>query len=64
MTLPFVIAAAFIGPFMRWMQGFRRYLPMVEKVMGVLLIVFGVLIATETVNYIANWMVQYWPSIG
>lgn len=64
MTLPFVVAAAFIGPFMRWMEGFRRHLPMIEKAMGVLLIVFGLLIATETVNYIANWMVQFWPRIG
>ncbi len=64
MTFPFIVAAAFVGPFMRWMQGFRRHLPVVEKVMGAMLIVFGVLIATETINYIANWMVQYWPAIG
>ncbi len=64
MTFPFIVAAAFVGPFMRWMQGFRQHLPLIEKIMGVLLIVFGILIATETVNYIANWMVQYWPNIG
>ncbi len=64
MTLPFVVAALFVGPFMRWMQGFRRHLPKVEKAMGALLIVFAVLIGTETINYIANWMVIYWPQIG
>lgn len=64
MTLPFVIAAAFVGPFMRWMQGFRRHLPKIEKAMGALLVVFGVLIATNTINYIANWMVMFWPEIG
>lgn len=64
MTLPFVIAAAFVGPFMTWMQGFRRHLPKIEKVMGVLLIVFGLLIATNSINYIANWMVMFWPKIG
>ncbi len=64
MTLPFVIAAAFVGPFMRWMKGFRQHLPIIEKAMGVLLIVFAVLIGTNTINYIANWMVQYWPQIG
>jgi len=64
MTLPFVIAAAFVGPFMRWMQGFRRHLPKIEKVMGALLIVFGVLIATNSINYIANWMVMFWPQLG
>ncbi len=64
MTAPFVLAALFIGPFMRWMKGFRRHLPAIEKAMGVLLIVFGVLIATGTVNYIANWMLIYFPVLG
>ena len=64
MTLPFVIAAFFVGPFLRWMQGFRRHLGKIEKAMGVMLVLFGVLIATETVNIIANWMVIYWPQLG
>ena len=64
MTAPFVLAAVFIRPFLRWMRGFRRHLGKVEKGMGALLIVFAVLIATETVNWMANWMVQYWPGIG
>ena len=64
MTAPFVVAAMFVGPFMRWMQGFRRHLPKVEKAMGGLLVVFALLIGTNTINHIANWMVQYWPAIG
>ncbi len=61
MTLPFVLAAAFVGPFMRWMKDFRRYLPIVEKAMGVLLIIFAVLIGTNTINWIANWMLELAP---
>ena len=64
MTAPFIVAAMFVGPFMRWMQGFRRHLPKVEKAMGGLLVVFALLIGTNTISYIANWMVQYWPAIG
>lgn len=64
MTAPFVLAAAFIKPFLNWMRGFRRHLDKIEKAMGALLIVFGILIATDTINWIANWMVQYWPQIG
>ena len=64
MTLPFVLAALFVGPFMRFMARFRRHLGVVEKIMGVLLILFGILIATEKMNYIANWMLNYWPQIG
>lgn len=61
MTLPFIVAAMFIGPFMRWMQRFRRHLPKIEKAMGVLLILFGVLIATNSINYIAQWMLETFP---
>ena len=67
MTLPFILAALFIGPFMRWMARFRRHLGMIEKLMGVLLIVFGVLIATNSINIIAQWMLDTFPvfmSIG
>ncbi|MEW9918966.1 cytochrome c biogenesis CcdA family protein [Marimonas sp. MJW-29] len=64
MTLPFVIAALFIGPFMRFMQRFRRHLPLVEKLMGLLLILFGVLIATNSINYIAQWMLEHIPWFG
>lgn len=62
MTLPFILAALFIGPFMRWMSKFRRYLGRVEQAMGALLVVFGILIATNSVNYIANWMIEMVPS--
>lgn len=61
MTLPFVIAAFFIGPFMRFMARFRKHLGTVEKIMGVLLIVFGILIATNSVNIIGNWLLTTFP---
>lgn len=58
MTLPFILAAAFVGPFMRLMARFRPYLGAVEKIMGVMLIVFGILIATNALNYIGQWMIE------
>lgn len=61
MTAPFVFAALFIGPFMAWMARFRRHLPKIEKAMGVLLIVFGILIATNAMNEIAFWMIETIP---
>lgn len=63
MTLPFVVAALFIGPFMRWMKRFRKHLGTIEKVMGVMLILFGVLIATNSINYIAQWMLEVAPDL-
>ncbi|MFT5798695.1 MAG: cytochrome c-type biogenesis protein [Candidatus Azotimanducaceae bacterium] len=64
MTAPFILAALFIGPFMRWMNKFRQRLGLIEKIMGAMLILFGVLIATNSMNYIAQWMLQIAPDIG
>jgi cytochrome c-type biogenesis protein len=61
MTAPFVLAAMFIGPFMKWMAGFRKHLSKIEKVMGAMLLLFGVLIATNSVNLIAQWMLEVMP---
>jgi cytochrome c-type biogenesis protein len=58
MTLPFVVAAAFAPPFLAFVGRHRRVLGHVEKVMGVMLIVFGILIATNTVNLIADWLIR------
>ncbi|MDU8911203.1 cytochrome c biogenesis CcdA family protein [Aestuariicoccus sp. MJ-SS9] len=61
MTAPFVVAALFSGPFLRWTARHRDKLKYVEKVMGVMLIVFAILIATDTVNLIANAMLEWFP---
>ena len=64
MTAPFILAAIFIGPFLRWAKGFRRHLGKVEKGMGAALVIFGVLIATNSMNIIAGWMLEIAPDIG
>lgn len=62
MTAPFILAAFFISPFMRCMVKFRRYLGFVEKGMGVMLILFGILIGTNSMNVIAKWMLDVMPN--
>ena len=62
MTAPFVVASLFIGPFLKFASRFRRHLPKVEKAMGVLMICFAILIATDSVNYIAQWMLETFPA--
>lgn len=64
MTLPFVIAALFARPFLAWVGRNRRYLGYIEKIMGGMLIVFAILIATNSVNYIADFLIRHfdWSS--
>ncbi len=64
MTFPFVVAALFAKPFLRWMQRNRKYLGHVEKIMGAMLILFAILIVTGSVNIIADAMIRWFPVFG
>lgn len=64
MTFPFVIAALAAKPFLRWMQQNRKYMQYVEKVMGIMLVVFAILIVTGSVNVIADAMIRWFPAFG
>lgn len=64
MTTPFVIAALFARPFLQWVQRHRRHMVHIEKVMGAMLIVFAILIVTNTVNVIAQWMIDTIPGVS
>ncbi len=63
MTVPFILAAVFSGPFLRWVQRNRKYMGHIEKVMGGFLILFAILIVTGGVSYIAQFMLEKFPSL-
>lgn len=56
MTVPFVIAALFAQPFLAWVGRHRKALGHVEKLMGAMLVLFAILIATNSVNLISEWL--------
>ena len=62
--IPFVIAAAFSGAFMRFLSRFRVHLGRVEKVMGALLVIAGVLFLTGGVQSAAFWLLETFPALG
>ena len=62
--IPFVLAAVAIGRFLGFMKRFRRHLGRVEKAMGVLLIVAGVLVLTGWLNAFGTWLLEAVPALG
>src|SRR6056297_1552313 len=58
MTLPFILAALFVRPFLRFMGRFRRHLGKVERITGAALVVFGLLIATNAMVFVGFWMLE------
>jgi cytochrome c-type biogenesis protein len=63
LTLPFVLAAFFIKPFLKFAAQFRPYLGYMEKLMGLVLIFFAVLLITGSISKIANWMLVAFPTL-
>jgi cytochrome c-type biogenesis protein len=59
--VPFVLAAVAIGPFLRFASSFRRHLGMVEKLMGALLVVTGLLFMTGGINFAGQWLIEHVP---
>jgi len=62
--VPFLVAAAFIGPFLRWAKGFRRHMGLVEKAMGLLLIAVGLMMATGQFERLAWWLLETFPGLA
>jgi cytochrome c-type biogenesis protein len=56
LALPFLIAAVAVESFLDWFQRFRRFLPWVMRVSGVMLIVVGVLLVTGEFTRLASWL--------
>ena len=54
--VPFVLAALALGPFLSFFEGFKKHLGTVEKVMGALLVVVGILFLTGNFTRLAFWM--------
>ena len=62
--IPFVLAAVAIGPFVGFLQRFRRHLGRVEKAMGLLLIVTGILMLTGSLNWFGQWLIDNVPVLA
>jgi len=62
--VPFVLAAMAIGPFIAFMQRFRRHLRHVEMVMGVLLVLTGLLMLTGSLNWFGQWLIENVPVLA
>lgn len=62
--IPFILAALAAKPFMAFMVRFRRHLGMVEKVIGALLVVAGILFVTGSMSQFSFWLLEVFPTLG
>lgn len=62
--VPFLVAGLAIGPFLSFFKAFRKHLGTVEKVMGALLVVTGLLFLTGNFARISYWFLETFPALG
>lgn len=62
--VPFLLAGIAIGPFLSFFKTFRRHVGKVERVVGVLLVVTGVLFLTGNFTRLSYWFLETFPALG
>ena len=62
--IPFILAAAAMKPFMTFMTRFRKHLQTVERVIGALLVLTGILFITGSMADMAYWILEAFPNLG
>jgi cytochrome c-type biogenesis protein len=62
LAVPFLVAAWAVESFLDWFQRFRRYLPWVQRVSGLLLVAVGFLMATGQFTRMAAWLQGLTPA--
>ena len=61
LAVPFLLAALALESFLDWFQRFRKYLPWVMRVSGILLIAVGILMVTGEFTRLAGWLQALTP---
>ena len=59
--VPFLLSSIALGSFLRFFRRYRPFIPAVERVAGVLLVVVGVLVVTNYYVLLNSWAVSLTP---
>ncbi len=62
--VPFILAGMAIGPFLSFFKDFRRHMRTVERVMGGLLVVTGLLFVSGQFTRISYWFLETFPVLS
>ncbi len=62
--IPFMIAAASVNVFLGFFAKFKSKLNLIEKLMGALLVLTGVMFLTGSMQLLSYWLIEHFPSLG
>lgn len=59
--MPFLLSAAALGAFLKLFRRYRPFIPLAERLAGVVLVVVGVLVFTNYYNVLNSWAIAFTP---
>ncbi len=62
--IPFLLAALFAAPFLGFMKKFRKHMGLVEKAMGVVLVLTGILFISGQMAVLSYWLLETFPAFS
>ncbi len=62
--IPFLLAAFSLDAFLGFFRKFRRHMPMVERIMGLLLVITGVMFLTGSMQTLSYWLIEWFPGLA
>ena len=62
--IPFLLAAMFLARSMTLMNRIKRHMGVIEKAMGVLLLIVGVALVTGAFTSFSFWLLETFPALG
>jgi cytochrome c-type biogenesis protein len=64
LAIPFIISGILIDKFLFFSKSFRKYIPIVTKVGGTILLLTGIAILTGQLQVLGFFILEYFPSLG
>jgi cytochrome c-type biogenesis protein len=62
--IPFLLAALALEPFLGFLTRFKKHFPLVERIVGLLLIATGIAFLTGTMQNFSYWLLQTFPALS
>ena len=64
LAIPFIISGILIHKFVSFSKSFRKYVPLVTKVGGIILLLTGIAILTGQLQILGFFILEYFPNLG
>jgi cytochrome c-type biogenesis protein len=62
--VPFLVAAFSIDGFLQFSRRFRRHMQLLEKIMGGLLLLTGIMFMTGWMQNVSYWLLEHFPMLA